>query len=153
MARVHRFAVERIGFVHARPGQLTNGAWTIHLTGYTPVSDDHYVDDPGSGGRIDSNAIRAAMQHILAKQEGLFHVHQHPVCGWPHLSRMDKNEIPRLVDSFRQVGPSLPHGILLLSEDSMRAWVWLPTIAEPIEPNRLVTVGAPMEFDFLAEHD
>jgi hypothetical protein len=144
LARPHRFAAERVGFAKARLGTADGDDRIILLTGYSPVADDYYIDDPKSGARIDSNAIRTAMETILHEDVGLFHVHLHDLPGLPALGRMDRREIPQLVQTFRATGPQFPHGIFLLSEDAFSSWVWLPDHKEPLTPDRSTVVGMPL---------
>jgi hypothetical protein len=117
----------------------------ILLTDYSPLADDRYIDDQYSGARIDGTAIRGAMQQVLDRKQGVFHVHMHEFPGYPHFSRMDREELPRLIPSFQAVGPSFAHGLFLLSEDECAAQVWLPGSSEPTTPTRITIVGFPMK--------
>lgn len=144
LARPHDYAAERVGFAKARLGTAEGQDRIILITGYAPVNDDHYIDDPSSGARIDSNAIRRAMEIILQESVGLLHVHIHDFPGSPRLGKMDRREIPRLVDTFRATGPQAPHGILLLSGDSFSCWVWLPGQGKALVPERATVVGMPL---------
>jgi hypothetical protein len=38
---------------------------------------------------------------------------------------MDSDEIPLVVNGFRNVGQSFAHGMVLLSTEQYAAWVWL----------------------------
>ena len=146
MRRVHPVAAERIGFLHARLGHVSESEQVLVFIGYTPVKDDHYVDDPASGGRINGDAIREAMQRILDDKCGLFHVHRHERSAVPSLSKMDRDEIPRLVQSFRHTDPKSPHGIFLLGIESFACWAWLPKMDKPINPVKATIVGYPLAF-------
>src|SRR5688500_17842551 len=77
LGRNHPFAYERVGFLSGKLGNRTSSESLILFTGYYPVPDEHYVDDPYSGARINADAIRDAMQRVLDSGEGLFHVHCH----------------------------------------------------------------------------
>lgn len=144
LVRPHSFAAERVGFARARLGTGEGDNRLVLLTGYTPVADTNYIDDPKSGARIDATAIREAMQTILEEEVGLFHVHLHDFPGVPGLGRMDQREIPELIKTFRATGPKYPHGILLLSSDSLSSWVWLPGKSEAAVPARTTVVGMPL---------
>lgn len=144
LLRPHAFSAERVGFAKARLGTAAGDDRIVLITGYASVKDDHYIDDPKSGARIDSNAIRDAMEMILQEDVGLFHVHLHDFPGVPALGQMDRREIPRLIETFRATDPRYPHGILLLSEDAFSSWVWLPGSTEPVVPDRSTVVGMPL---------
>lgn len=144
LIRPHPFAAERIGFASARIGKGTNSPSIVMLSEYHAVPDDQYIDDPESGARIDAPAIRAVMQRVLDSGDGAFHVHAHLHRGTPGLSRMDRDEIPRLVESFRAVGPNAGHGILILSLDSCFSLVWTPGNQAPCVPVRIGVVGYPL---------
>jgi hypothetical protein len=145
LSRPHPFAAERIGLLYVRLSEAGEGRWVILMTDYAPIADDRYIDDPSSGARIDSQAIRGAMQGVLDRQQGVFHVHRHEWSGIPRLSAMDSREIPRVVDGFRKVGPEFAHGIVLLSSDQYAAWVWLPGAEHPVQVEAVSIVGYPLE--------
>jgi hypothetical protein len=145
LQRPHAFAAERVGFVSGRLGNQNGSERLLLFSSYHPVEDEQYIDDPRSGARINSLAIREAMQRILDTRAGAFHVHLHPFPGKPGLGTMDKLEIPKLVESFRATDRTLAHGILLLSTSSFASWVWLPGSRTPVEPDRSTIVGYPMQ--------
>ena len=143
LSRPHPFASERVGFLFGRLGYADETDRLVLLAGYSPLEDDRYIDDPRSGARIDSQAIRGAMQGVLDRGEGVFHVHMHDFAGKPHFSRMDRAELPRLIPSFQAVGPSFAHGLFLLSEDECAAEVWLPGSDKAVAAGRISIVGYP----------
>ncbi len=142
LSRPHAFAAERIGFLFGRLAAADQAL--VLLTGYEPVADDRYINDPWSGARIDSTAIRGAMQSVLDRGEGGFHVHLHHWPGRPVLSRMDAKEIPPVVTGLRRVGLAQAHGIVLLHEVECAAWVWLPGKEEAVEAESVSVVGFPL---------
>jgi hypothetical protein len=144
LSRPHPFAAERVGFLFARLGNVGADVPLVLFTGYSPLADVRYIDDPHSGARIDSQAIRSAMQQVLDRGEGVFHVHMHKFPGRPRFSPMDRDELPRLVPSFQAVGPGFAHGLFLLSEDACAAEVWLPGSKAPVAAGRINIVGFPM---------
>jgi hypothetical protein len=146
LKRPHAFAAERVGFMSAKVGNRTGEPLLVLGTGYEPVDDDHYVEDEYVGARINTDAIRANMQRILDTGEGSFHVHLHPHKGAPRLSQTDRREIPRLVESFRLVGPSAAHGIVVLSEDRALGVIWGLGAPEPVEAEEITVVGWPLRF-------
>lgn len=146
LARSHPYAAERIGFLSTALKIYKDGSCLLLVTDYCPVGDSEYIPDDKVGARIGSNAIRTVMQRIIDTQHGSFHVHMHGHNGIPSLSRIDHNELPRLVASLRNANPNLPHGIFLLSNDYCNCWVWLPGNEEPVSPDRITIVGYPFEF-------
>jgi hypothetical protein len=145
LARRHEFTFERVGFVSGKLGNRGSDELLVLATNYHPVADKNYIDDPGSGARINSAAIREAMQLVLDTGEGLFHVHWHAHRGKPGFSSMDLKETPGIVSGLRVVGPDQAHGMVLLSNDHCIAHVWKPGSAEPVVADRVTIVGYPME--------
>lgn len=143
LTRPHPIASERVGFVSCVTTAADDRTELMLACDYDPVDDAHYLDDPRAGARISSDAIRVAMQRVIDTKRGAMHVHLHGGRGLPSLSPMDREELPRLVKSFRVVGPRTHHGILLLSGDSCTAWVWVPGSANPVVP-QVTIVGRPM---------
>jgi hypothetical protein len=151
LPRAHRFAAERVGFLFGRLGVAGDDQRLVLMTGYTPLGDDRYIDDHEAGARIDSQAIREAMQGVLDRGEGVFHVHLHEHPSRPRFSWMDGDELPRLIPSFQTVGPRLAHGLFLLSQDDYTAAVWLPGCDKPLVTPRVVVVGYPMQLSERSE--
>jgi hypothetical protein len=145
LSRPHPFAAERIGLLYGRLCSAGENRSVIVMTGYTPIADDRYIDDPSSSARIDSQAIRGAMQGVLDRQEGVFHVHRHDRPGTPRLSPMDSDEIPLVVNGFRNVGQSFAHGMVLLSTEQYAAWVWLFEAKHSIQAETVSVVGYPLK--------
>jgi len=146
LARPHEFAYERVGFLSAKLGNASSKEPFVLFTGFSPVPDDQYIEDHHSGARINSDAIREAMQRVLDTGEGLFHVHGHEHRGKPRFSFMDFEETPRIVSSLRVAAPKQAHGMILLSTDDCTAQVWLPMSTKQIIANRVSLVGYPLEF-------
>jgi hypothetical protein len=144
LSRPHAFAVERVGFLY---GCLADTATTplVLLTDYEPVADHNYINDPCSGARIDSTAIRTAMQGVLDRGHGGFHVHMHNWPGRPILSPMDAKEIPPVVTGLRRVGIKQAHGIILLHDMECAAWVWHPDNNAADEAESFSVVGFPYQ--------
>lgn len=141
LSRPHPFAAERVGFLFAKLGNVGASEPIVLFTRYSPLADDRYIDDPMAGARIDSRAIRGAMQQVLDRCEGVFHVHMHGLSGRPSFSQMDRAELPRLIPGFQIVGPALAHGLFLMNDDQCRAEVWLPGANSPITAARVNVVG------------
>ena len=118
---------------------------------YATVSDNHYVEDETVGARINGAAIRAALQSALTKNVGLFHVHVHGHSGVPKPSRTDLIESRKFVPDFFNAAPLMPHGTLILSNDSAFGNCWLSKDADPQTIDRIEFVGSPFKIvDVLA---
>lgn len=146
LERPHPFAAERVGFFSTRVQDLPGVGPLVLVVDYHSIPDDDYVNDPKVGAKIGSQAIRAAMQRVLDAGCGAVHVHAHPHCGAPGMSRTDARGIPPLADSFQRLAPALAHGAVILSDDSAAAWLWLPDFTTGISPDILSIVGTPSVF-------
>ena len=144
LRRPHPFAAERVGFLLVATGRGEGGELLILGLEYRPVDEEHYIEDATVGVKIGVRAIRAAIDRVRLSRRGLFHVHLHDHRGVPGLSSTDRREQPRLVESLRRVGTSFPHGMIVLSDDSAAAWVWLPGEPTPVRPTSISIVGYPM---------
>jgi hypothetical protein len=145
LQRVHDFALERVGFLTVKTGKENKEIQLVLGSQYYPVADQNYIDDPKVGAKINSNAIREVMQRILTYREGAFHVHLHDHFGQPTFSRRDLIELPKLIDTFRNVGSHLPHGALLLSNNEMSALIWLPGQSTPVKISKISVIGYPIQ--------
>jgi hypothetical protein len=145
LARRHEFAAERVGFLSARLGNRAGDERLVLFSGYHPVPDDQYLDDPRSGARINATAILGAMQRVLDTGDGLFHVHHHAHPGRPGFGGMDQRETPRIVSSLQVAGPDQAHGMVLLSDDFCIAHIWLPQAEKPVVARRVTVVGYPLQ--------
>ena len=61
------------------------------------------------------------------------------------MSRMDADEIPRVVTGLRRVGPAHANGIVLLHDVEVAAWVWLPGADNAVEAESVSVVGFPFQ--------
>lgn len=143
LKRRHPFAAERVGFLFVRVGS-TDGAVLLLGCGYAPVADAEYVEDLGVGARINSTAIRSAMQRVLDTRQGVFHVHLHEHRGAPRFSWVDTREHGRLVPSFQAVGPKSVHGALVFSLNGAGAVAWPADALDPVVVDRISVVGYPL---------
>lgn len=146
LRRTHPFAAERVGFLSVATGRGDAGELLVLGLEYRPVAEEHYIEDPQVGVKIGVGAIRAAVDRVRLARRGLFHVHLHEHRGRPDFSSTDRHEQPRLVESFRHVGPGVPHGMLVLSDDGAAAWVWMPGELDPVSPKAITIIGNPMTF-------
>jgi hypothetical protein len=144
LMRPHPFASERVGFVFARLS--CGGAGKLMLvTGYEPVPDENYMQDPSVGARIDSHAIRRTMQRVLDTGEGAFHVHIHDHDRETGPSFTDREELRPMMQSIRNAAPRSAHGLLILSRDSAWAEALIPESSRFHEINKISVVGFPNE--------
>lgn len=145
LKRDHSFAYERVGFAFGKIGNLNHENQLILLNGYMAVTDEDYIDDRSVGASINSEAIRKALQATLDGSLCAFHVHAHVGRGRPGLSRPDMKGIIPILPSFRAVSPSCVHGIILLNQDNISAWV-LSSDGKDIVPfNKISIIGYPIE--------
>lgn len=148
LERTHEFAFERVGFAYAKTAILRNGSnheTMLILHDYVPTDDVDYIRDSYVGAKINSDAIRKAMQRILDKNEGCFHVHMHPFGGKLGLSVTDKKGITPLIQSFKFVNQSSGHGILLLGINNLLSYVWFPGTDNPALVSKISIIGYPMK--------
>lgn len=145
LARPHKVAHERIGFLSASVGNQKGVEQIVLLHDYVSVPESFYIRDHLVGARINGDAIRMAMQKIMDSKKGLFHVHAHPGIGKPFFSRTDLNEQPKLLKDFRKVGKDYIHGLFLLSEDSCSSLAFFPNGSSLEKVDSISIVGFPFE--------
>jgi hypothetical protein len=146
LRRPHAFAAERVGFLRCRVATLDQAGWLILPFDYLPIPDERYIRDDTVGAKIDSSAIRIAMDAAMADDIAILHVHLHEHAGQPGFSRTDLNSYPGLVRALQNAAPSRPHGAIVLSDDSANALIWLPGSSRPERGGKIVVVGRPMRF-------
>jgi hypothetical protein len=145
LARPHRFASERVGFISIRAAKAANVV--ILLAGdYHPLDDNDYVEDSTVGAMMGQEAIRKALNVALLQPVGMFHVHVHGHIGRPRFSRIDLREQLKFVPDFFKVRRQMPHGAIVLSHDQAtgRAWIRADTVVNVSEFN---TVGPRTRID------
>jgi hypothetical protein len=144
LRRPHEFAAERVGFLFVRCVKLTGDNLLVLSAEYTPVKDEHYLDDVTVGARINGDAIRSAMQRVLDTQQGCFHVHLHEHDGKPGFSGTDVRELRDLIPTFQKVGAEQVHGALVLSDDSAIAVALCPGSEKLTTKCRITILDIPM---------
>lgn len=102
----------------------TKDTLMILVSTYAPVRDEDYINDPTVGAKIDSSAIRRAMQQSLDTGMGVIHVHMHVGTGRPSFSPTDRKSMNTLMPSFFNVSPNVPHGALVFNRDRMTGIIW-----------------------------
>jgi hypothetical protein len=144
LRRPHEFAFERVGFIACHAATIKEGL-LILAASYQGVADKDYVQDPNVGARINGTALRAALQTSLDQNAGMFHVHSHEHKGQPIPSSTDRRESRKFVPDFFNVTPNLPHGTLILSEDSATGYCWLGSASPPEIFNQIIFCGTPLQ--------
>ncbi len=145
LARPHEFALERVGFLTARPGRLHDGGLVLVVSGYLPVADEDYLDRPGYGALMGPAAIRKALQHTYNNPVSMIHVHEHFGRGRPGFSRTDEREMRQFVPDFFNARASMPHGAMVLNEDSAYGYCWLGRTDGPHVVTHITVIGKPMQ--------
>lgn len=147
LARPHFFAHERIGFLTA--GATFSGQDLMLLVrNYTPVEDDDYERAPGVGARIGSNAMRKAVQSVYRPAGALLHIHTHGGLGRPGFSGIDLASADEFVPGFFETTPRMPHGLLVLSNNSVRGQVWLTPNGPALPISRFTRIGDSIQNDW-----
>jgi hypothetical protein len=143
LERPHPFAGERVAFLLCRVGLLDDGGLIVLSHSLHDIADGDYIDDQSVGAMMGSGAIRKALQVAYNRQASMFHVHLHSHRGKPRFSHIDEKETARFVPDFWNVQSDLPHGALVLSEDSACGKCWIPGREAPVEISRFAVVGTP----------
>lgn len=150
LKRPHQYAYERVGFVFARTEEILGDTTLVLLNKYVPVNDKDYIEDDTVGAKINSPAIRKAMQYALDNDCGCFHVHMHEHKGNPSPSFTDKKGLPGVVDSLANVSPNQANGFLILSENSFYASVIIAEKKYSLKPELISVIGYPMSLTYPA---
>ena len=144
--RAHEFAGERLGFVLARWVQADIELVVIPFR-YISIADENYIDDAKVGAKMNSTAIRAALQATLDHGATCLHVHaRHP--AMPFFGDLDLAEQAKLMPSFRAAVPNAPHGALLLHGTGALARLWPSGGGPPVYADRVTVVGFPKRFSW-----
>ena len=143
LARPHRFAHERVGFLTAGAASAPDGLILL-VRGYLPVADEDYEPAPGVGAWIGSAAMRKAVQAAYRPPSCLLHVHSHGGRGLPGFSNVDIESANAFVPGFFQSCPKMPHGLLVLSNDSATSILWVDPNASSVAIDRFVRVDRPV---------
>lgn len=152
LARPHRFAHERVGFLTAGAA-ATPGDLMLLIRGYLPVADEDYEPAPGVGARIGSAAMRKAAQAAYRPPSCLLHVHSHGGRGLPDFSDVDLKSANAFVPGFFQSCPKMPHGLLVLSNDSATGILWVDPGEPSVAIDHFVRVDRPVAEQWRAAHE
>jgi hypothetical protein len=142
----HAFARERLGFVLARWAEAA-GELVVLPFEYISIADENYIDDARVGAKMNSAAIRAALQATLNSRAACLHVHAHHP-AMPFFGKLDLAEQEKLMPSFLATVPNAPHGALLLYGSGALARLWSGDNEPPSYAERVTVVGFPMGFSW-----
>jgi hypothetical protein len=142
LARPHAFAYERVGFLTAGVARAENDLLLLARV-YRPVADEDYVPDPTVGVKIGGPAMRKALQLAYQPRSALLHIHTHGGRGRPDFSGVDLRSGGEFVPGFFHTVPRMPHGMLVLSDDSATGMLWLSGQERGSYISGFIGVGAP----------
>jgi hypothetical protein len=143
LRRPHAFAYEGVGFMTA--GAVQAGDRIILLARqYQPVADEDYVASR-RGVVIGSAAMRKGVQLAYQPRSALIHIHEHGHRGQPEFSGIDLASGREFVPGFFHTVPTMPHGMVVLSEDSATGMVWLNGEEGGSYIEEFIGVGAPYQ--------
>lgn len=142
LARPHAFAHERVGFLTACVAADPHGV-LVAISGYLPVADADYEPDAHVGARIGSSAMRKATQAAYRPPLALLHIHTHGGHGESRFSPVDLRSAEEFVPGFFGPMPRMPHGLIVLSNDSAYGLLWHSPDHKPARISNFIRVGAP----------
>lgn len=143
LARPHRFAHERVGFLTAGAALFDGNGLMLLARDYRPVDEEDYERDPSVGVKIGAGAMRKALQAAYRPAAAVLHIHTHGGLGRPQFSGVDRCSAAEFVPSFFNPVPRMPHGILVLSDDSANGLVWIDPGQQPVPVTDIISVGGP----------
>ena len=143
--RPHAFAHERVGFLTAGAAQAEPDTVLLLGRDYAPVTDEDYVPDDSVGVQIGKEAMRKAVQRAYRPRAALLHIHTHGGHGRPDFSSVDLKSGREFVPAFFHTVPRMPHGMLVLSDNSATGMVWLGEHDPGAYASCFVRVGAPYQ--------
>lgn len=152
LERPHRFAHERVGFLTAGVAATEDGLMLM-VRNYLPVADDDYEKAHDVGARIESNAMRQAVQNAYRPASTLLHIHSHGGHGRPSFSSTDLKSAAEFVPGFFQSVPKMPHGLLVFSNSAATGILWLKAAARPVAIERFVRVDRPLSEQWSGPHE
>jgi len=140
LERRHVFAHERVGFFRAAAAGVPGGI-ILCITDYHPVADEDYERSADCGAQIGSEAMRKAVQAAYKPARALLHVHSHGGHGKPVFSHTDTRSADEFVPGFFSPVPRMPHGLLVLSDDSATGLLWTDPKQRPLRIESFVKAG------------
>ncbi|MGD0582296.1 MAG: ThiF family adenylyltransferase [Bacteroidales bacterium] len=147
LSRKHSYAFERSGFLIGKSKEYYDNNLLIVITEYLQIPDEYYIEDDSVGARINSEAIRKAMQVAMDRKCSVFHVHKHFGEGTPRFSSTDLDELPEVIKAFENANMKSVHGAILLSDDGANVLFRPNSSIGRIHLEKIVRVGYPMSFN------
>jgi hypothetical protein len=149
LLRQHKFASERVGFTFSKTKILDNGEIIICMNEYTPIGEGNYINNPSVGAMFDSLSITDAIGYGRKNRKGVFHTHLHELStGNPEFSSTDLEHLPPIVESANRIAKGQIHGLLLLSQSTLNALVWIPEEDNYRKADQISIVGATLKLSF-----
>lgn len=146
--RPHPYASERVGFFSTSTISAGEHFDIITITGYHVIPDDEYINDRSVGAKINTQAIRSAMERIIQTGNGCLHVHLHSHDGKPTPSGTDLKSLPDISRSFLNANPETVCGYLIISNDNFFCSVYEENKKNPVKVDQMTIIGNPMNFSF-----
>jgi len=141
LERPHAHAYERVGFLFVKKGTLDSGNLLLLAAEYQTVRDENYIDDPYVGAKINSAAIRSAMERAMICGYGIIHIHLHNENYSSAFSKTDRIQFDKLIHSFHNIGGDAVHGAAVISGSRFTAFVLLRKNDPPVQVSRMTIVG------------
>lgn len=142
--RHHPFACERVGFINAGATRIGDDLMLV-VRDYQPVADGDYERSMAVGAQIGPDAIRKALEAAYKRKSCILHVHTHGGRGRPEFSPTDLKSAASFVPGFFNALPEMPHGIIVLSNDSARGLIWTAPKKRPTYVAGFVEIGAQLQ--------
>ena len=87
--------------------------------------------------------MRKALQLAYTPRSALLHIHTHGGWGRPSFSGVDLRSGNAYVPGFFHAVSRMPHGMLVLSDDSASGLVWLRASEQGVPVSEFIGVGSP----------
>ena len=112
------------------------------LLQYLQVEDRDYEQNEVVGAQIGSDAMRKAVQAAYRPKRALLHIHTHGGLGKPHFSGVDLQSADEFIPGLFSPIPSMPHGLLVLSDNDANGKLWLGPQIKAFRINEFIRVGS-----------
>lgn len=141
LVRPHPFAWERVGFLTACAAEVPQGLLLL-VDRYLKVDDGDYEQNEVVGAQIGSDAMRKAVQAAYRPKRALLHIHTHGGFGKPHFSGVDLKSADEFIPGLFSPIPSMPHGLLVLSDNDANGKLWLGPQIKTFRINEFIRVDS-----------
>ena len=144
LMRSHLFAYERVGFLFVKKGTISPSNFLLIAAEYQAIPDTFYIEDPNVGAKINSAAIRSAMERAMTFGYGIIHTHLHDEKYSSLFSRTDESEFMKLIPSFHNIGGDASHGAVVFSGNRFTGFVLTGKHEQPNEIARVSVIDYPI---------